>query len=253
VDDESRDELGFRMSPSGLLAAEGHEVEVTPRMLTLLRALRHDANEFVPVERIIATLWPGAVPMKPTIAVQVYVSRLRMCIREVGCSDHVRIVSEWRGYRLIVGAPRIITSSPPGRPRRDSASTASTTPERALARPRAANRRSGRSWFRRARDNELVQGVAAVAAHAADSRLVLAQDAQVTATMLQHLGPVIESVRPMSSSVIRLGAMLLIKVDDRLVVHQLTAAQQLRLDHEPQLAMSPREILAALGISGELS
>jgi len=38
------------------------------------------------------------------------------------------------------------------------------------------------------------------------------------------------------------------KIDDRLVVHQLTAAQQLRLDHEPQLAMSPREVLAALGI-----
>jgi hypothetical protein len=32
-------------------------------------------------------------------------------------------------------------------------------------------------------------------------------------------------------------------------VHQLTAAQQLQLDHQPQLALAPREILLALGIA----
>jgi hypothetical protein len=67
--------------------------------------------------------------------------------------------------------------------------------------------------------------------------------------MSQHLGSLIESVRPMGSAVIRVGALLLVKIDDRLVVHQLTAAQQLRLDHEPQLAMSPHEVLAALGVA----
>jgi len=78
---------------------------------------------------------------------------------------------------------------------------------------------------------------------------VLAHDARVTATMLEHLGPVLESLKSTKDAVIRLGAVLIVKLDKQLVVHQLTAAQQLRLDHQPQLAMSPRDILTALEIS----
>ena len=98
------------------------------------------------------------------------------------------------------------------------------------------------SWFRRLRASEL----GAVAAHAADSRLVLAQDAQVASTLLANLGPVVTSLQPLKEAVIRMGAVLIVKVDDSLAVHQLTAAQQLQLDHQPQLAMAPRAILDAL-------
>jgi DNA-directed RNA polymerase specialized sigma24 family protein len=109
------------------------------------------------------------------------------------------------------------------------------------------------SWFRRmwARVRVGVRSpagreLAKVAAHAAESRLVLAQDANVTATMLQHLGPVLTALQPTEDAVVRVGALLIVKVAGVVGVHQLTAAQQLRLDHQPQLATAPREILAAL-------
>lgn len=86
----------------------------------------------------------------------------------------------------------------------------------------------------------------AAAQHAAGSRLVHAQDATVTATMILNLGPVLNALQPTKDAVIRAGAVLIVKVDWVVVVHQLTAAQQLRLDHEPELAQSPRDILAAL-------
>lgn len=47
---------------------------------------------------------------------------------------------------------------------------------------------------------------------------------------------------------IRTGALLIVKIDSTLVVHQLTPAQQLQLDHQPQLAQSPHQILSALEI-----
>jgi hypothetical protein len=88
-----------------------------------------------------------------------------------------------------------------------------------------------------------------VAAHAAEAKLVLKQDAAVTAELMQHLGPVLESLEHTRKAVIRAGALLIVKVDDTTAVHQLTSAQQLRLDHHPQLAMSPEAILTALEIA----
>jgi hypothetical protein len=109
------------------------------------------------------------------------------------------------------------------------------------------------SWFRgmRARVSEFVDSplgheVKNLAAHAAESRLVHAQDATVTATMLQNLGPVLVALQPTKEAVIRAGALLIVKMDSTLVVHQLTPAQQLQLDHQPQLAQSPYDILSAL-------
>lgn len=90
--------------------------------------------------------------------------------------------------------------------------------------------------------------VAATAAHAIDTRLVLAQDAAVAATLLQNLGPVIVSLQPTKDAVIRVGALLIVKVDWVVTVSQLTAAQQLELDHRPALATSPGEIIAALNV-----
>lgn len=101
------------------------------------------------------------------------------------------------------------------------------------------------SWFRKVRASEL----GAVAAHAADSRLVLAQDAQVASTLLENLGPVLTALQPLKEAVVRMGAVLIVKLDDKVMVHQLTATQQLQLDHQPELAMAPREILTALRLN----
>jgi DNA-binding response OmpR family regulator len=109
------------------------------------------------------------------------------------------------------------------------------------------------SWFRRfgartraAASSDLARDAAATAAHALESRLVLAQDATVTATMMQNLGPVLGALQPTRDAVIRVGALLIVKVDWIVAVHQLTAAQQLMLDHQPQLLTSPHDILATL-------
>jgi predicted enzyme related to lactoylglutathione lyase len=109
------------------------------------------------------------------------------------------------------------------------------------------------SWLRRMRArtgqavlSPLARESAVVAAHGAESRLVHAQDATNTATMLQNLGPVLVALQSTKEAVIRAGALLIVKMDSTLVVHQLTSAQQLQLDHQPQLAQSPHDILSAL-------
>jgi len=109
------------------------------------------------------------------------------------------------------------------------------------------------SWFRRMRARSdaaprspVAREAAMAAVHAADTRLVHSPDAQVTATLLQNLGPVIAALQPTKDAVIRAGALLIVKVDWVIAVHQLTAAQQLELDHHPSLAASPHEILTAL-------
>jgi hypothetical protein len=111
------------------------------------------------------------------------------------------------------------------------------------------------SWFRQmlATAKQVTRSPAAreatlVAAHVADTRLVLAQDAAVTATLLQNLGPVLGALQPTKDAVIRAGALLIVKVDWAVNVFQLTAAQQAQLDHRPQLAHSPHEIIAALNL-----
>jgi hypothetical protein len=112
------------------------------------------------------------------------------------------------------------------------------------------------SWFRRMRAGA-VQRVrspagreaALTAAHALDTRVNLAQDAVVTATLLQNLGPVITALQPTRDAVLRVGALLVVKIEWAVQVFQLTAAQQALLDHRPQLASSPKEIIAALALS----
>ena len=64
--------------------------------------------------------------------------------------------------------------------------------------------------------------------------------------MLQNVGPVLEALQPTKDAVVRAGALLIVKVDWTVQVHQLTAAQQAILDHQPKLAASPGEIIAWL-------
>jgi hypothetical protein len=87
-----------------------------------------------------------------------------------------------------------------------------------------------------------------VAVHAADSRILLAQDAALTAATLQGLGPVLTALQPTKDAVVRIGSVLIVKVDWVVAVHQLTATQQLELDHHPQWTTSPRELLQALSL-----
>jgi hypothetical protein len=108
------------------------------------------------------------------------------------------------------------------------------------------------SWFRQVRAalrSPTAKEAALVAAHMADSHLLLAQDAAVTATMLQNLGPVITSLQPTKDAVLRVGALLIVKIDWTVNVFQLTAAQQAKLDHHPQLCRAPHEIIAALSLA----
>lgn len=112
------------------------------------------------------------------------------------------------------------------------------------------------SWFRRmwASAKEILRSPAGheavgVATHMADTRLVLAQDAAVTATLLQNLAPVIASLQPTQDAQLRVGALLIVKVNWVVNVFQLTAAQQAKLDHQPHLALSPREVIAALDLN----
>jgi hypothetical protein len=109
------------------------------------------------------------------------------------------------------------------------------------------------SWFRKLRagvrqtvTSQAAREAALTAAHVADSRLVLAQDAQITATLLANLGPVITSLQCTKDAVLRVGALLIVKIEWQVQVFQLTAAQQAILDHRPHLSSSPGEIIAAL-------
>jgi hypothetical protein len=107
------------------------------------------------------------------------------------------------------------------------------------------------SWFRRMRAalrSPAGEEVLATAAHAVDSRLVLRPDAEVTAMLLQNLAPVITALQPSKDAAVRVGALLIVKVDWTVVVHQLTPRQQLVLDHSPGLEAVPDQILHALGL-----
>lgn len=111
------------------------------------------------------------------------------------------------------------------------------------------------SWFvalraalRRATSSARAQESAQVGLHAMDQRITLAQDATITATLLQNLGPVLTSLQPTRDAVLRLGAVLIVKVDWVVSAHQLTAAQQHILDHSTTLPLQPDKIIAALGL-----
>jgi len=107
------------------------------------------------------------------------------------------------------------------------------------------------SWFRRMRAvlrTPVGEEVLASAAHMAESRLVQRPDAEVTAILLQNLSPMVIALQPTKDAVVRVGAMLIVKTDWTVVIHQLTPRQQLVLDHSPSLETAPHHILHALGL-----
>jgi hypothetical protein len=111
-------------------------------------------------------------------------------------------------------------------------------------------------WFRRmtarlrgAAQSQVGQELIRTAVHALDSRAVLTQDAEVTAKLLQNLGPLLASLQPTPDAVVRVGALLVVKENGVVTVRQLTSAQQLLLDHAPHLETSPRETLRTLRLA----
>lgn len=109
------------------------------------------------------------------------------------------------------------------------------------------------SWFRRlvgrlrtAVTSPAGRQVTDTAVHAAETRLVHAQDAEVTAKLMQNLGPLIQSLEPYDNAVVRVGALLVMRFEGALAIHQLTPVQQLELDRNPALARSPLDILDML-------
>ncbi|MGW6927945.1 hypothetical protein ACWGA9_42915 [Streptomyces sp. NPDC054950] len=103
------------------------------------------------------------------------------------------------------------------------------------------------SWFRRLWASAMVRHGALTGVHMADQRLVLAQDAAITSALMQNLPPMIAALDSTKDAVIRIGAVLIVKLDWQVFIFQLTAAQQALLNHQPQLVRSPREALQALG------
>lgn len=108
------------------------------------------------------------------------------------------------------------------------------------------------SWFRRmlAATRSLVTDdpVAASVIVDAEARYLQQQNAQNTALLMQNLGPLLTSLQSTKDAVVRVGAFLVVKVDWTLVVTQLTPQQQLKLNHSPQLATEPQQILDILGL-----
>ncbi|MFE4967611.1 hypothetical protein [Streptomyces sp. NPDC056660] len=99
----------------------------------------------------------------------------------------------------------------------------------------------------RTAQSQTVRQDALTAAHIADARLAPAQDATITATMTQNVGPPLTSLQPAKDAVVRTGAVLAAKADWEVRVLQLTAAQQAIPDHQQQLATSPRDVISAIG------
>jgi hypothetical protein len=79
---------------------------------------------------------------------------------------------------------------------------------------------------------------AAVALHAMEQRVVLEKDADIAEKLMKCVEGVITALQPEQNAVVRLGPVLIVKADGVLTVLQLTAAQQLMLNHQPQLHRS---------------
>lgn len=67
--------------------------------------------------------------------------------------------------------------------------------------------------LKRARKTPAARSALVTATHVADSHLVQAQDAYVTATLLQTVAPVLQALHPTKDAVVRAGALLIVKVD----------------------------------------
>jgi hypothetical protein len=56
----------------------------------------------------------------------------------------------------------------------------------------------------------------------------------------------ISSLQQTRDAVVRIQAVLILKIDWSVAVHQLTAAQQFKLDHYPKPVLTPQDVLRVL-------
>src|SRR5437762_2612295 len=96
--------------------------------------------------------------------------------------------------------------------------------------------RAADSWYRRMRarlrgirHSPAGRELGMIALHALEAKAVHAQDAEITAKLLQNVGPVLAALQPTPDALIRAGALLVVKINGVVTVRQLTAAQQLLL------------------------
>ena len=102
------------------------------------------------------------------------------------------------------------------------------------------------SWFRRMYAQSAAAGEGPLLPRA--SATTPDQEAAITAKLMVNLGPVITSLQSIREAVLRLGPLLIVKVNGVLSVYPLTPPQQELLNQRPELAAAPGEILIALRI-----
>ena len=96
------------------------------------------------------------------------------------------------------------------------------------------------SWFRR-----LWVKVPPMVDHRLGSELVRRPEAEVTATMLQHIGPVVTALQPTRDAVIWIGAVLVTKVDGEVSARELTLEEQSWLTQKPHVLTAPKVLVSA--------
>ena len=111
------------------------------------------------------------------------------------------------------------------------------------------------SWFRRmwAQFGLVAGSMATIAGHRVESEQVRWPDADMTATMLRHVGPVITALQPTRNAVIWAGAVLIMKVNGVVSVRELTIDQRAWLTRQPALVTAPEDLAAALRLDGNRS
>jgi hypothetical protein len=74
-------------------------------------------------------------------------------------------------------------------------------------------------------------------------------DAQVTALLMQSATQALAALQNNRDAAIRVGAVLIVKVDGIPTVTQLSAAQQFKLDHHLELLSAPARLLQWLSLN----
>ena len=87
------------------------------------------------------------------------------------------------------------------------------------------------------------------AAHAVEAKTALAWDADLALKHSQAVSNVLTSLGQTKDAIVRIGPILIVKVNWAVAVHQLTLAQQFDLEHMNSAALTVKETLCSLGLA----
>jgi hypothetical protein len=87
------------------------------------------------------------------------------------------------------------------------------------------------------------------AAHAVEAKTALAWDADLALKHSQSVSNVLASLTQTKDAIVRIGPILIVKVNWAVAVHQLTLAQQFDLEHAGSAALTVEETLCSLGLA----